>query len=235
MDTKRSIPLSEYRRAGFRLLYENTSTSGVLVAATIASLLITFSLALTLSLVLIAAELFGATAEATDFASAWLTIPLREQYTLSEMLLLPFETAASLWAFDLILTALFAAAALPARRSFFLNLVHERGQGSGNPVTRNWPAWIFSAAAAVALFVLMLPYFRGLPLRPGLPIAIPPDMPLLTALGILLFAVPCGLLLQYLFEWAHFRGLLIWHRIFIFGPKRVDGQRILGLFYSEDE
>lgn len=229
----RSIPVSEYRRAGYALLFENTGVWGLLAAALLASLLVVLGLALLITVVFVLSELFGVGMRTftRDFASVFMPPPARPVGFFA-YLLLPFRLLGELWRADLFVSVLFMAAALPARRAFFLNREKERGrdEAAGGFFSRQLPLLIFMAGFLVLFLLVMLPYLQGSLDIHGSLIPLPAGSLLLTLAAVLGYAIIAGFLLQFIWEGAFFRGLLVFHRLAVDPPRQVTDGRIRSLF-----
>jgi len=222
----RVIPLSEYRKAGFQLFYDHTPAAGLFTAALMGALLLVLGVAVLLTFVVLISELFGAGVEQTGFATLWLTLPLRSSDSIINIVFLPFRILPGLWRFDLFISILFVVAAYPARKAFFLSLYKDRGQKSGNILTRNSPLFIFSGGFLLLWLFLYMD-------KPGLMVIT--HQPLMTVTALLMGVFLLALLLQVLWEWAYFQGFLMYHTFFLHhDPERVTKQRILNLFEDKD-
>ncbi len=236
--SERTVPLSEYRREGYRLFYDNTSVPGLLIAATIGSFFIVAGVALLLTFAAAVVAIFGLTVEWSGFSQAWgSAFSAYDGKSLVEFLPLPFYILGNLWPLDLFFSLLFCAAALPERKSFMLREEHERGKSAGNIATRNIPLFIFWGVFFVLTLFPMSPYFRETVPLMSINLPLSQTAPVLTVFNMLVFSRGIALVMAYFWNAVFFNGLSIYHFFFVRGKKKVDKKRIQQRFTiaSDDE
>lgn len=235
MSKNRTIPYSEFRRAGMRLLLEHTALPGILTGALFASLLVVLTVDIMIWFAVIAAEIFGMVGELTRAGSAWMTIPFSTGQGLDALLLLPVRMLPQLWKMDLFLSLVFCIAALPLKKSFALQQERARGWKGGSLWLRWFPGIVFFVSFFVLFLLLALPKFTA-DSSPALLIPLPASQSyLLALLAITIYSALTSLVLYFVWEWGIFRGLLLFHRTMVWGPDKIRIQDIHSLFAEKEE
>ena len=156
MHKNRTIPYSEFRKTGMKLLLEKTSNWGIIAGAIFASLQVVLVIDLLIWFVIIAAEIFGMVGEVTRAGSAWMNIPFSSGQSLGNLLILPLKLLPMLWKFDLFLSIIFCIAALPLRHTCKMQVEKAKGRKGGSLWLRHFPLLIFFITLLFA-FIIVLP------------------------------------------------------------------------------
>jgi len=236
MHKNRTIPYSEFRKVGMKLLLDNSSSLGIIMGALFGSLHVVFLIDLLIWIAIIAAEIFGTVGELTRAGSAWMTIPFSSGQGLGELLLLPLKILPLLWRLELFLSILFCIAAVPLRRTYAMQVEKARGWKGGTLLLRRFPSILFAIVFFSLFLILALPKFTGDANSPAYLIPLPSEeSALLALLAIASYSAITTLVLTFIWEWGIFQGMLLLHRLMVFGPNKVTIHDIYSKFADRDE
>ena len=231
MHKNRTIPYSEFRDTGMKLLLDKTSTSGVIISSFFAAVLVAVIADLIIWFMVIAAEIFGIANDVTRGASYWLTIPFSSGQTLDQLLLLPLRLFPQFWKATLLLFGLFSILSTPLKIS----------QQSQTDTTRKFwnsrfPVIVFCITLLTISLIILLPYLKKNTHSFSYPI--PYELlqnPITTLFSMIIFCGIFSFILTIIWKWGIFQGMILFHKLLIYDENRVTINDICAKFTDRDE